>query len=153
MTKASNGAPMRFAHEVALRHDSDECLMWPFGSKKYPDIPVGGKTVRVNRYICGLAHGPAPSSEHQAAHWCGNTRCANPRHLRWATCLENMRDKERHGTKLLGERNPKARLSVEDVRLIRSLKGQIPRAELAARFGVTPEHIWGICIRKAWRHA
>lgn len=150
--KASSGTALTYIKDVVLNHANAECLLWPFPHKRrYPEVFVEGRSVRANRYVCQIIHGPSPTIEHQAAHSCGNAHCLNPNHLRWATCLENMKDKEKHGTKLLGERNPKARLSREDVLTIRSLEGKVPAPELARRYGVTYENILRIHKRATWR--
>lgn len=63
------GEPLRFIHEVALRHTGDECLAWPFSnnSEGYGTLAVDGKTKIASRYVCELSHGAPPTPEHQAA--------------------------------------------------------------------------------------
>ena len=71
------------------------CLTWPFGIhpiKGYPtQIWVAKDRQRPTRIMCELAHGPAPTPEHHAAHSCHNGRmgCIHPQHLHWATNAEN----------------------------------------------------------------
>jgi hypothetical protein len=59
-----------------------------------------GHFERATRVMCKLAHGPAPTPKHHAAHSCGkgHEACINPKHLRWATPRENAADAKLHGT-------------------------------------------------------
>jgi hypothetical protein len=91
--------------------DGDECLYWPF---KYSTIGkrdnggaqvmFKGRYVRAARVMCELAHGPAPTPKHESAHSCGDSRCFNQKHLRWATKFENEADKDIHGKRPRGVR-------------------------------------------------
>lgn len=105
----SRGLPAEFL-ESARRYDSDECLIWPFhrNDSGYPYITDGTKKKRVTRVLCEEANGATPSPQHEAAHSCGNGHlgCVNRHHLRWATHIENEKDKITHGTRL-GKRTPR----------------------------------------------
>lgn len=50
-----------------------------------------------------------------------------------------------------GERNPRARLTAEQVRLIRSLAGKKDNDEIAAEFGIASGYVRDIVARRAWR--
>lgn len=80
-----------------LGHDTDECVLWPFGvnGKGYPQIGDAGRSRSVHVIVCERFHGPRPEGFH-AAHWCGVKRCVNRRHLRWVTPTENESDKAVH---------------------------------------------------------
>lgn len=83
-----------------LAYDGDDCLSWPYAKDKngYGLGEMGGKLRRAHRYICSLVNGEPPTSKHEAAHSCGNGHlgCVNPNHLRWATTLENQRERWEH---------------------------------------------------------
>lgn len=83
-----------------LPYDGDDCLKWPYATDKdgYGLGELGGKIRRAHRYVCTLVNGDPPTPKHEAAHSCGNGHlgCVNPRHLRWATTLENQRERWRH---------------------------------------------------------
>lgn len=119
-----------------VTHAGDDCLIWPFKSNQtgYAYFQHLGLRYRAHRYMCQLAHGEPPSPNHQAAHSCGNGRrgCMNPRHLSWKTNGENQLDRREHGTAQRG-----AKLTVEQVTIIRSLKGVVPQTSLAKLCGVT----------------
>ena len=98
------GEPMRWLLQHAI-HLGDECLTWPFA--RFPDGRAHMNGRKPTRVMCEMAHGPAPTPQHEAAHSCGkgHEACINPQHLRWATPVENAADKVVHGTVLEGERH------------------------------------------------
>jgi hypothetical protein len=151
---SKRGAPYQWLLDNA-QHTGEECLTWPFA--KHPDgrahMKLGRHTAKPARLMCEMAHGPAPSPVHEAAHSCGkgHEACVNPRHLRWATPAENSADKVAHGTIIAGERHYGAKLTASDVAEIRALKGIVQGRELAARFGVNPSCISKVQNDRAWK--
>lgn len=148
---APRGATMAWLHEHA-DHQGDDCLIWPFA--RFPDGRAHMNGDKPTRIMCRLAHGPAPSLAHEAAHSCGkgHDACVNPRHLRWATPLENAADKEIHGTQVRGEAHPGAKLSPADVLQIRELASSITQKEIARRYSLGTAVINRIVRGLAWRH-
>jgi len=156
----------RHAKEIAkwfeenLSHVGDECVVWPFGGA--PDhhgyrrikIKRSGKVHPVPRAIAIEAHGVPPSETHQAAHTCGrgDIGCVNPSHIYWATPQENQLDRRKHGTDPRGVRQNTAKLTEEDVRLIRRLHGEAYQADIAKEFGVSRDTVQQIQYRKHWSH-
>lgn len=141
-----------YVQEVVLEHQSDACLIWPYGldGRGYPFLKVNRRRVIGTRHICTLTHGAPPSPTHQAAHSCGNPSCVNPRHLRWATPKENVADKLLHGTDNTGSRNGRAKLNEDMVRAIRCDRRR--RTEIAASYGVSDTTIRQIKDGTSWRH-
>jgi HNH endonuclease len=78
---------LKFINDVVLSWETLECLIWPFSHR---DGRGYINEEPVSRFVCKLAHGSPPTDKHDAAHNCGNERCVNPHHLRWATRKENM---------------------------------------------------------------
>lgn len=133
---------------------SAECIHWPFGlTAGYGQINVNGQPMLASRRMCLLAHGDPPFPMAEAAHSCGNPICINPNHIRWATDLDNSRDRKVHGTEPLGEDRPNAKLNEAAVRAIRDqLSLGTTIAALAREYGVCRISITDVRDRKRWRH-
>lgn len=144
------------AHQWLVDHvnfDGPECLTWPFCT-----IPVGygqvgyhGKTSYAHRTMCELVNGPAPTTEHEAAHSCGNGHraCVHPKHLSWKTPSENQLDRRRHGT-LAHSYRWKPKLTPIQVIEIRKLNGIKTHDEIAQMYGVIRSNIGKIMTGKSW---
>jgi hypothetical protein len=153
---AKPGEPMRHFKEVVLRYDGDECLIWPFyrGKKGYARLRYDGVQRQVSRLVCEAVNGPPPSDDCEAAHSCGNGHlgCVAKRHLSWKTKKGNADDRDRHGRTARGEKNGCAKLTEEEIRTIRSLRGSQTGKEVAKMFGVCPATISAIQLRQKWTH-
>lgn len=134
-----------------LDYQGDDCLPWPFAldDKGYGQVGYNGKVYKASRLMCIFKHGPPPTDEHHAAHSCGNGHlaCTNPNHVFWRTPLENRIESNDHGT---GNRPAPRRLTFDQVEQIKHLKGQVPIAELGARFNVHPDTIGKIHRGETW---
>lgn len=93
-------------------------------------------------------------------HHCDNKICVNPKHLFLGTASDNLYDAVRKGRhksnskKMSGERNPRAKLSKDDIMKIRSLfsKG-VTRDELYKKYPIV--YHTQICLiinKKTWKH-
>lgn len=159
-----NGAPERakstpeeqweFFLTKVLPCKSDKCLIWPYtkGSFGYGRMIRNGKQRYVHRLACEATYGQPVGEARDVAHSCGNGHlgCVNPRHLRWATKSENNADKIRHGRSNRGEANPKAKLSENEVRVIKSLLGTATQTSIAEQFGVSNNLISEIARGNVW---
>lgn len=149
------GEPERFLREVAVPHSGEGCLVWPFArnSAGYGNIMLDGWFQTVSRVVCEQVNGLPPSDAHEAAHLCGKGHegCVSGGHLRWAPHAENQADMYKHGTVLLGLRNPGGKLSDEEVAEIRSLIGRVSQQKIAEKFGVTQTLISRIKLGKSRR--
>lgn len=146
--RPANGDAARYLREVVFPFEGEGCLTWPFHrTKGYGILGWHGRPLIVSRIVCEYVHGVPPTTKHQAAHNCGKGHegCVNPKHLRWATRSENELDKRTHGTQTTN-----AKLTEQQVDEIRSLKGIMPQADLAARYGVTRSNICKIQRGKSW---
>jgi len=132
---------------------SDDCIEWPHtvNSRGYGQIGVDGKSTSVHVIACEHHHGPRPEGM-QVAHACGNRRCVNRVHIRWATPSENELDKRLTGTAPIGERNGRAKLTAAQVAEIRRRRtdGQTAKV-LAAEFGMSIWAISAISRGESWR--
>ena len=154
--EAPKGVPLRFIHEVVLSHNSNECLLWPYGLHGHGEddgygVVKGedGRTWRAHRYVCQLVHGAPPKLKLQAAHSCGKRLCVNPRHLRWDTQEGNWADRYIHGTHNRGELQGLSKLTTDQVREIRIAKGKFLRG-LAEKYDVDHDTIVAVLSGRSW---
>lgn len=142
-----------------LRAHSNEpdgpCLVWPM----FRDLATGygrmgylGKPSYAHRVMCELAHGPAPTPEHEVSHSCGNGRggCVHPAHINWETRSENHLQRRNHGTAGNGGYGRRRRLTVEQIESIRSDTAST-NTVLARRFDVSRSAIRKIKIGEIWK--
>jgi hypothetical protein len=115
------------------------------------------RTRLVHRLVCIAFNGVPPTPRHEAAHADGEPTNNRANNLEWKTPRENCADKALHGTnhQPSGEDSPKAMLTDEAVRIIRTTKrynGVL--GDLARRFGVTENTVMGLRTRscKKWAH-
>ena len=149
------GEAERFYQRHVLTHTGADCLFWPFARGRrgrYGHMRHNGAVVLVHRRVCMEVNGPPPSPRHEAAHSCGNGHlaCVAPGHLSWKTHMENMADTLRHGTHNRGARNCHVKLTEDQVRVIRKLRGTAPMSTIGRRFGVSGASIHQIYTGKAW---
>lgn len=151
-SKTANGERVRWL-QSALRAETDECVFWPFKPTHdgYAVFKLKNRTIKAHQFSCEYANGPRPDGL-EASHECGKSLCCNPRHLNWKTHAENIADKRKHGTALIGERHHQARLTEAQVLEIRSLRGEVSRKALASKYGVGRATIDNIVDRATWTH-
>lgn len=137
--------------EYAFKYSGEACLEWPFAlqGNGYSKVGYEGRVQTGHRVVCLVVHGSCPSG-YEAAHRCGNRRCLNPGHIRWASGTENQADRRLHGTELKGSKNPAAKLSETAVRDIRDRRGKARQVDLAAEYGVTQALISKIQRGHVW---
>lgn len=139
--------------------ESNGCRYWT-GSRHdngYGRVRVtvdGLSDALAHRIVYMLHHSMALPSDIKVCHTCDNgpLGCVEITHLFAGTQADNMADMAAKGRSNRGEKNPTARLTAFDVIAIRSLDGQIRRAEIGRRFGVSRSHVSAILGRKLWKH-
>lgn len=136
---------------AALLHETDDCLIYPFRLERngYGRIALNKVRIGAHAFICERAHGPKPTPQHEAAHSCGRRACCNKRHLRWATSVENNREKIKHGTVARGEGVGNSRWTEETVLAVKAATGLL--REIAVRFGVPLSTVHHIRSGRTWR--
>lgn len=133
----------------------DECWHWTghrsigYGRFKYGGKP--GRSLLAARVALARALGRPPLG--MACHACDVSDCVNPAHLYEGTAAHNSSDARMRGRLATGTRNQNAKLTMDKVRLIRSLyKPRVIGMEvLARRFGVTNPTIYKIVHHLAWK--
>jgi len=143
----------RWAAKVAI---GDDCWNWQASTTHngYGDFHVDGATKRAHRVGYELLVGSIPPGM-VLLHRCDNRLCVKPSHLELGTVAENQKDMAAKGRapggKARGERNGLAKLTAEDVCVIRAeLRGGVLQRELAERYGVDQTNISAIKLGKTW---
>lgn len=153
------GVPL--VNQIALRTDRsggpDACWPWlgPRTADGYGRIRRNGKKVYVTHIVYKLEHGRLPEGI-CVLHHCDNPPCVNYRHLFAGTRGDNNRDRVQKGRggDLVGEKNGRARLTVDQVKEIRrrhAAEAATPR-QLAGEYGVTAAAIRLLIKRRNWSH-
>ena len=115
----------------------------------------GVRRLRVSRLV---AEAFIPKSQDQnrtlVVHNDGNPLNNHVSNLRWASYKENGADAIKHRTTLRGEKNPNAKLTMNEVIEIRRRyqAGLANHPQLAAQYGITREAISAIVRRVNWSH-
>jgi hypothetical protein len=106
----------------------------------------------VSRRVCEETKGPPPTPAHEAAHSCGkgHLACVTKGHLSWKTHAENQTDKLIHGTDNRGQKHMMVKLTEDDVREIRALRGTMLQREIARQFGISQQSVGDIFRRATW---
>jgi len=144
------GETLRWLRERFEADDTDDCIYLP-GRQWRRHVRYEGRIRRVYGVVAEWAYGPCPP-DMECCHSCGNGHlgCANRRHVRWATRMENANDRRVHGTIPVGERHGSAKLTEAAVRAIRM--DPRPTRDIAADYGVNPNTVRQIINRRFWKH-
>lgn len=152
--RTCRGEVAAYLANVVLPFSGDDCLLWPYSrtAKGYAQVRHEGRIDRVHVLVCERVRGPRPFNGADAAHSCGNGHlgCVNPHHLSWKTHAENMADMVEHGTSPNGERHGMAKLTENEVKIIRASLGRQSRRWLSDKFGVSIGTIKDVQTRRSW---
>ena len=141
----------------SIINETTGCWEWKRATQRngYGVARFNGKTVRAHRLAYEIANGQRVSPSLDVCHHCDNRACVNPDHLFAGTRADNMQDcaakKRLVMPHLYGEMCPASKLSEDDVRAIRSIRG-ISQREIGRRYNVDKGTIAHILHRKTWRH-
>lgn len=133
------------------------CWLWTGAVDKdgYGRILRGPHRARrvylAHRIAFEQVHGPIPAGKH-VLHCCDTPRCVNPSHLFLGSHAANMRDRNEKRRQARGERNGRAKVTADDVlviRMRRSLGESL--AAIAADYPITPAQVDSICRRRTWK--
>src|SRR5262249_1948181 len=141
---------------VAKTDNDDECWVWT-GAKDeggYGQIKAqhGKRMIHAQRASWIIHFGDIPDGL-MVRHRFDNPPCVNPKHLLLGIHADNMFDVRERGRKK-GERNPKAKLTREQVEGIRHARSQ-PNppsfSELEKKYNVGRSHLCQVANGKAWK--
>lgn len=141
------------------------CLLWigHVSQKGYGQFHRSGKQISAHRTAYEIFVGPIPDGL-LVCHRCDTPSCINPDHLFVGTPSDNIRDmiqkgrgkgknpragKSWNGARR-GERNPRAKISEEQVLTIRA--DPRPQSVIAAEYGISQSAISRIKRRQDWSH-
>jgi hypothetical protein len=143
----------RAAKFWAKIEQGDGCWRWRGATANgYGHMTERGKTMLAHRLSWELHHGPIPKGM-QVLHRCDTRRCVRPDHLFLGTHRENMADKVAKGRQLPAQACPAARLTADEVRLIRRLASEgMPVTAIARHVGSSHGNVSLIVHGKTWRH-
>lgn len=142
---------------------TDGCWEW-LGSKTsggYGQLMVKGENgfrpVRAHRFSYQLHYGKIPKGEgfHGTCilHHCDNPPCVNPKHLFPGTNRENIDDMKKKGRTAdrRGEKSGRAKLTWNDVRMIREIGRNNTQSAITKIFKVDRSIISEIINNKIWK--
>jgi hypothetical protein len=123
---------------------------------RHVDLSVGDRKVRhlIHRLVAFAFIGAPPTPEHCVNHINGDKTNNVPPNLKWVSQGENISHAYRTGLNpgpvVKGVKNPRAKLTDEQVKEIRALKGIEGARVIARRFGVSRSAIQFIHQGKHW---
>lgn len=129
-----------------------DCWEWQKGTdgRGYGSFKVFGKNKKVHRASYEIFNGEIPNGLF-ILHSCDNPICCNPEHLTTGTNADNLRDMTRKGRNRpqRGENNGRSKLNVQQVLIIKHMKGVY--REIAKLFNVGTTVVADIKRGKTWR--
>lgn len=125
--KPVHGWPYDVSNTGKVRNQrTGKTLATPLHKSGYLNVQLwsGGKfkTFLVHRLVAASFIGEQPTDHHEVAHNDGDRTNNKPGNLRWVLHVENMRDRDRHGTTARGSRNGKLRHTDAKVQQVRDLQ-------------------------------
>ena len=145
----------RFWTKVKVGTDED-CWPWQaslhdtgYGQIYFAEFKGKSRKEFSHRAVWLLEYGTLPAGMH-VLHRCDNRKCCNPRHLFLGTNDDNIADKVRKGRQERGEAHSGAKLSEEQVRLIRNDSRSLNK--IAATYGVNGVTVYDAKARRTWKH-
>lgn len=108
--------------------------------------------VKASQLVLDAFDKPKPFEGAEACHNDGDKSNNHYPNLRWDTHKGNHADTLVHGTRSRGERHGHAKLTVEQVKEMRTLSG-LTKTEIASRFNVSRGAVRGVLSGKNWSHA
>lgn len=150
----------KFFDRVEKPADDAGCWLWTGAVDRegygmfYTAIDDDRRTHRAPRISYLIHKGTIPDGM-VVCHTCDVPACVNPDHLFIGSSQDNTSDMLTKGRSnpRIGERHGSAKLTEQDVRDIRVLRGQgIGVRELARRYNVSHGTITLIASRKTWKH-
>lgn len=115
------------------------CWIWPYakGKNGYGKLQIDNVSLEPHKWLYELIKGKTPANC-ELDHLCKNPLCINPEHLEPVSHAENCK------------RGNQTKLTADDVKEIRRLRGKLTQREIAEKFGVSRASIGYILQGKRW---
>lgn len=134
-------------------HSPDGCWYWLGKSQTrgYGVITYMNNFYSAHRVSYQMFNGPVENGLF-VCHSCDNRLCVNPNHLWLGTCADNSADMVKKGRSVnqAGTRNPNNKLTLEQCKQIKSLKGKHTCKEIANMFKVSETQVGRISNNRHW---
>lgn len=129
------------------------CWIWQAGCSwdGMGRFKVLGQTFTAPRFSA-MIHG-LDTSKAFMVHTCQNILCVSPQHLIPMTAQEKMAYVKQHELQAWGERNARHKLTLDQIKEIRSSYPGQSMAKLAEMYGVSRQQIYRIINKRNWRLA
>ena len=144
----------RFLSKV---NKTDTCWLWTANKNEdgYGAFYFNKKDRKAHRVAYELWNGEIPA-DMCVRHTCDEPSCVNPAHLLVGTHTENMRDKVERGRQRtnppLGENHKLSKITDDEVREIRVLRGFYSQTELGKMYNISKSQVYRIYHKKNWKH-
>lgn len=136
----------------------DDCWLWTgvkAGSNGYGQFWFyhKGKRVKPGAHIFSYVIHFGSLRGLLVLHKCDNPLCVNPNHLFLGTQKDNVRDMMAKGRGLIGEKNPRSKITETDVReIFRLYNDGYTYREIEEYVGINRKHVGLVIQGKCWSH-
>lgn len=134
------------------KKSNDECWNWigSYDRKYYGQIKICKKFIKAHRFSWVLHFGEIPDGI-CVLHHCDNPKCVNPSHLFLGTQEDNIKDRDNKHRQAKGENHWCHKLTLNQIKEIRKLKGKFFQKDIAKMFNVSQSTICCIHNNRTWK--
>jgi hypothetical protein len=131
----------------------ENCWLWQgsIDTQGYGQLTVAQKPLQAHRLAYTLFKGDIPAGS-VIRHSCHNRQCVNPQHLCQGTQKDNIQDSVKAGRMASGERNGRAKLTLENVEEIKQLRQQgWSQQKIGQKFNLHHTTVGSLLRGKTWK--